>query len=195
MASSNVTAWKPADASRVPETSKLKHLIESQQFTLPLLMELFQRTRGMERVVARGGTLEYQNKILANLFYQPSTRTRFCFESAMYRLGGKVLSTEQASAFSSEVAGEQVEDSIRIIANYSDVIVVRHPQAGGAQRAADVSPIPVINAGDGEGGQHPTQALLDLYTIYRERPLTGLSVAMIGEPLARWLTSWRSSTA
>jgi aspartate carbamoyltransferase catalytic subunit len=99
----------------------------------------------------------------------------------MYRLGGKVLSTEQASAFSSEVAGEQVEDSIRIIANYSDVIVVRHPQAGGAQRAADVSPIPVINAGDGEGGQHPTQALLDLYTIYRERPLTGLSVAMIGE--------------
>src|SRR5881227_4236997 len=181
MASSNVTAWKPADASRVPETSKLKHLIESQQFTLPLLMELFQRTRGMERVVARGGTLEYQNKILANLFYQPSTRTRFCFESAMYRLGGKVLSTEQASAFSSEVAGEQVEDSIRIIANYSDVIVVRHPQAGGAQRAADVSPIPVINAGDGEGGQHPTQALLDLYTIYRERPLTGLSVAMIGE--------------
>jgi aspartate carbamoyltransferase catalytic subunit len=183
MASSNVTAWKPAASgpSRQPETSKLKHLIESQQFTLPLLMELFQRTRGMERVVARGGTLEYQNKILANLFYQPSTRTRFCFESAMYRLGGKVLSTEQASAFSSEVAGEQVEDSIRIIANYSDVIVVRHPQAGGAQRAADVSPIPVINAGDGEGGQHPTQALLDLYTIYRERPLTGLSVAIIGE--------------
>ena len=169
MASSNVTAWKPAasDPSRKPEISRLKHLIESQQFTLPLLMELFQRTRGMERVVARGGTLEYQNKILANLFY--------------HRLGGKVLSTEQASAFSSEVAGEQVEDSIRIIANYSDVIVVRHPQAGGAQRAADVSPIPVINAGDGEGGQHPTQALLDLYTIYRERPLTGLSVAIIGE--------------
>src|SRR5438067_1862790 len=181
MASSNVTACKPADASRVPETSKLKHLIESQQFTLPLLMELFQRTRGMERVVARGGTLEYQNKILANLFYQPSTRTRFCFESAMYRLGGKVLSTEQASAFSSELDREKVADSIRTIANYSDVIVVRHPQAGGARRAAQVSPIPVINAGDGEGGQHPTQALLDLYTIYRERPLTGLTVAIIGE--------------
>jgi len=132
-------------------------------------------------VVARGGTLEYQNKILANLFYQPSTRTRFCFEAAMYRLGGKVLSTEQAGAFSSEVAGEQIEDSIRIVANYSDVIVVRHPQAGGAGRAAEVSPVPVINAGDGEGGQHPTQALLDLYTIYRERPLVGLSVAIIGE--------------
>lgn len=160
---------------------RLRHVIESQQFTQPLLMELFQRSRGMERVVARGGTLEYQNKILANLFYQPSTRTRFSFEAAMYRLGGRVLSTEQAAAFSSEVAGERIEDSIRIIANYSDVIVVRHPEAGGAQRAAQVSSVPVINAGDGEGGQHPTQALLDLYTIYRERPLTGLSVAIIGE--------------
>jgi aspartate carbamoyltransferase catalytic subunit len=184
-ASSNPPSLKPIAARQIPASehtfSKLRNIIESQQFTLPLLMDLFQRSRGMERVVARGGTLEYQNKILANLFYQPSTRTRFCFEAAMYRLGGKVLSTEQASAFSSEVAGEQVEDSIRIIANYSDVIVVRHPQAGGAQRAAQVSAVPVINAGDGDGGQHPTQALLDLYTIYRERPLVGLSVAIIGE--------------
>jgi len=160
---------------------RLRHVIESQQFTLPLLMDLFHRARGMERVVARGGTLEYQNRILASLFYRPSTRTRFCFEAAMYRLGGRVLSTEHASAFSSEVVGEQIEDSIRIIANYSDIIVVRHPQAGGAQRAAQVSSVPVINAGDGDGGQHPTQALLDLYTIYRERPLDGLSVAIIGE--------------
>jgi aspartate carbamoyltransferase catalytic subunit len=184
-AGSNLSSFTTAPSRHVQENghvfSKLRHVIESQQFTLPLLMDLFQRTRGMERVVARGGTLEYQNRILANLFYRPSTRTRFCFEAAMYRLGGRVLSTEQASAFSSEISGEQVEDSIRIIANYSDVIVVRHPQAGGAQRAADVSSVPVINAGDGEGGQHPTQALLDLYTIYRERPLVGLSVAIIGE--------------
>jgi aspartate carbamoyltransferase catalytic subunit len=160
---------------------RLRHLVESQQFTVPLLMELFNRSRGMERVVARGGSLDYQNKILATLFYQPSTRTRFCFEAAMHRLGGRVLSTEQAGAFSSEIEAERVEDSIRIIGSYSDVIVVRHPQAGGAKRAAQVSPVPVINAGDGEGGQHPTQALLDLYTIYRERPLVGLSVAIIGE--------------
>jgi aspartate carbamoyltransferase catalytic subunit len=132
-------------------------------------------------VVARGGSLDYQNKILATLFYRPSTRTRFCFEAAMHRLGGKVLSTEQAGAFSSEVEAEQIEDSIRIIGSYSDVIVVRHPEEGGARRAAQVSTIPVINAGDGDGGQHPTQALLDLYTIYRERPLDGLSVAIIGE--------------
>jgi len=159
----------------------LKHVVESQQFTVPLLMELFERTRLMERVVARGGTLDYQNRILASVFYQPSTRTRFSFEAAMHRLGGRVLSTEHARTFSSEIEAEQVEDSIRIIGSYCDVIVIRHHETGGAARAAKVSPVPVINAGDGDGGQHPTQALLDLYTIFRERPLDGLSVAFIGE--------------
>src|SRR5271166_1042325 len=159
----------------------LKHVVESQQFTVPLLMELFDRSRLMERIVARGGTLDYQNRILASLFYQPSTRTRFSFEAAMHRLGGRVLSTEHARAFSSEIEAEQVEDSIRIIGSYCDIIVIRHHETGGAARAAKVSPVPVINAGDGDGGQHPTQALLDLYTIYRERPLDGLSVAFIGE--------------
>ena len=99
----------------------------------------------------------------------------------MFRLGGRVLSTEQASAFSSEIKEEQVEDSIRILSGYSDVIVIRHHAADGARRAAQGSSVPVINAGDGNGGQHPTQALLDLYTIYRERPINGLSVAFIGE--------------
>ncbi|HWR17554.1 MAG TPA: aspartate carbamoyltransferase [Terriglobales bacterium] len=168
-------------APPISQGSKLRHVVESQQFTVPLLMELFDRTRQMEKIVARGGTLDYQNKILATLFYEPSTRTRFCFEAAMHRLGGRVLSTEHARAFSSEMDCEQVEDSIRIIGGYSDVIVIRHNEEGGARRAAQVSPVPVINAGDGNGGQHPTQALLDLYTIYRERPLNGLSVAFIGE--------------
>jgi aspartate carbamoyltransferase catalytic subunit len=86
-----------------------------------------------------------------------------------------------AGRFSSEVEGEQVEDSIRIISGYSDVIVIRHPDEHGARRAGEVSAVPVINAGDGNGGQHPTQALLDLYTIYRQRPLNGLCVAIIGE--------------
>ena len=161
--------------------TKLQHIVESQQFTVPLLMELFDRTRGMERIVQRGGTLDYQNRIMATLFYEPSTRTRFSFEAAMYRLGGKVLSTEHARAFSSAFENEQVEDSIRIIGSYSDVIVIRHHEEGGAKRAALVSPVPVINAGDGNGGQHPTQALLDLYTIYRDRPIDGVSVAFIGE--------------
>jgi aspartate carbamoyltransferase catalytic subunit len=131
-------------------------------------------------VVARGGTLEYQGRIMATLFYEPSTRTRFSFESAMMRLGGGVLSTEQARIFSSAVEGEEVEDSIRTLAGYCDVIVIRHHQAGGAERAARVSPVPLINAGE-PGGQHPTQALLDLYTIYRRRSLDGLAVAFVGE--------------
>jgi aspartate carbamoyltransferase catalytic subunit len=169
------------DSIAATGTLRLRHVVESQQFTVPLLMELFDRSRGMERVVSRGGSLDYQNRIMATVFYAPSTRTRFSFEAAMHRLGGRVLTTEQARVFSSEIEGERVEDSIRIIGSYSDVIVIRHHEEGGAKRAAEVSPVPVINAGDGMGGQHPTQALLDLYTIYRERPLDGLSVAMIGE--------------
>jgi len=175
------TLAAPSLAAPTRPSGKLQHVVESQRFTVPLLMELFDRTRGMERIVARGGSLDYQHRIMATLFYAPSTRTRFSFEAAMHRLGGRVLSTEHARVFSSEMEGEQVEDSIRIVSGYSDVIVIRHHQEGGAKRAAQVSPVPVINAGDGEGGQHPTQALLDLYTIHRERPLNGLSVALIGE--------------
>ncbi len=160
----------------------LTHVVESQQFTVPLLHELFARTRRMEQVVARGGTLDYRDRIMATLFYEPSTRTRLSFEAAMHRLGGQVLSTEQPRAFSSEVAGEQLEDTIRIIGGIADVIVLRHSEQDGAARAAAVSPVPIVNAGDGNGGQHPTQALLDLYTIWRERgALDGLSIAMVGE--------------
>src|SRR6185437_4958470 len=101
-------AQKKSEAAKACEP-QLKHVIESQQFTVPLLMELFDRSRGMERVVARGGTLEYQDRIMATVFYTPSTRTRLSFEAAMHRMGGRVISTEQARAFSSEVEGEQVE--------------------------------------------------------------------------------------
>ncbi len=160
---------------------KLNHVLESQQFTVPVLMELFERTAQMKKIVARGGTLDWRSKIMATLFYKPSTRTRFSFESAMLRLGGSILTTEQAQAFSSEVEGESLEDTIQIIGNYCDVIVLRHHESGGAKRAAAVSPVPIINAGDGSGGQHPTQALLDLYTIYHEcHTLDGISVAIIG---------------
>jgi aspartate carbamoyltransferase catalytic subunit len=159
----------------------LKHVIDTQQFSVPDIMELFERTGHMERIVKRGGTRDYEDSILASLFYSSSTRTRFSFEAAMHRLGGKVLSTETARAFSSDVPGEQLEDTIRIIATYCDVIVLRHTEEGGAKRAAAVSSVPLVNAGDGPGGQHPTQALLDLYTIYHEcHTLDGLSVAFAG---------------
>src|SRR5512147_493679 len=139
----------PAPVLNSSNSVRLRHVYESQQFTVPLLMELFDRTRQMEKIVARGGTLDYQNRIMATLFYEPSTRTRFSFEAAMYRLGGRVLSTEHARVFSSEVEVEQLEDTIRIISSFSDVIVLRPTEEGGARRAARVSSVPVINAGDG----------------------------------------------
>ena len=104
---------------------------------------------------------------LATVFYEASTRTRFSFEAAMHRLGGQVLSAENAARASSAAKGESLEDAIRVIGGYADGIVLRHPEVGAAARAARVAPVPVINAGDGPGN-HPTQALLDLYTIEKE---------------------------
>ena len=96
----------PASESTPRGGMNLRHVIESQQFTVPLLMELFERSRGMERVVARGGSLDYQDA-MTTLFYAPSTRTRLSFEAAMHRLGGRVLSTEHAGTFSSEIEGSR----------------------------------------------------------------------------------------
>lgn len=147
-----------------------------------MLIELFGEADRMERVIARGGTQDYQHKIMASLFYEPSTRTRFSFEAAMLRLGGKTISTERAQEFSSVIMGETLEDTIRVVNHYADVIVLRHNEVGGAQRAAEVSSIPIINAGDGKGGQHPTQALLDLYTIFKEfKSIDGVKVALVGD--------------
>jgi aspartate carbamoyltransferase catalytic subunit len=121
---------------------------------------------------------------MASLFYEPSTRTRFSFESAMLRLGGKIMSTEHAQDFSSVSYGESLEDTIHVVGNYADVIVLRHNQVGGVKRAAEVSSVPIINAGDGKGGQHPTQALLDLYTIYKEiKTIDGVKIALVGNLL------------
>ena len=160
---------------------KLHHVIEAQQFDPATLAELFQVTEEMEGVVADGGVLDYQKRVMATLFYEPSTRTRFSFETAMHRLGGRVISTENAAEFSSVAKGETLEDTIRIMNAYSDVIVLRHHEVGAAKRAAAVSRIPVMNAGDGVG-QHPTQALLDLYTIRKEiGAIEGLRIAMVGD--------------
>ncbi len=161
---------------------KLNHILESQQFTRPLINELFAVANQMDRVLVRGGTQDYNNKIMATLFYEPSTRTRFSFEAAMHRLGGRVISTENARDFSSGTTGESLEDTINVLNNYTDVIVLRHNEIDGSKRAAKVSHVPIINAGDGKGGQHPTQALLDLYTIYKERgSIEGLKIAFSGD--------------
>jgi len=159
----------------------LHHVIEAQQFDVPTLQHLFQAAEQMEQVVAHGGITDYHNRIMATLFYEPSTRTRFSFETAMHRLGGHVISTENAAEFSSVAKGETLEDTIHILNGYADVIVIRHKEVGSARRAAAVSRVPVINAGDG-AGQHPTQALLDLYTIRKEiGSIDGLRIAMVGD--------------
>jgi aspartate carbamoyltransferase catalytic subunit len=159
----------------------LHHVIEAQQFDVPTLLRLIETTQEMEQVVSSGGTSQFRGRIMATLFYEPSTRTRFSFETAMQRLGGSVISTENAAEFSSVAKGETLEDTVRILNGYADVLVLRHYEVGSAKRAASVSRIPVINAGDG-AGQHPTQALLDLYTIHKEiGSIDGLRIAMVGD--------------
>jgi aspartate carbamoyltransferase catalytic subunit len=161
-------------------TSRLKHVISSQQFSRTILEELFARSEEIKREPHRFmGRLN--GRVMAALFYEPSTRTRLSFDAAMLRLGGQTMGTDNAREFSSSAKGETLEDTIRIVSGYADVIVLRHYEEGAARRAAAVSSVPIINAGDGPG-QHPTQALLDLYTIRDELGrIDGVRVAMVGD--------------
>lgn len=157
----------------------MKHIVAVEQFERSWMETLFADANRMRTITGTDGLL--RGKILATLFYEPSTRTRLSFESAMLRLDGQVISTENAREFSSAIKGETVEDTIRIVAGYADGIVIRHFERGAAQRAATVSPVPIINGGDGPG-EHPTQALLDLYTIQNELGrIDGLKVALVGD--------------
>lgn len=153
------------------------HVLEAQQFDRKLIEKLFASADGMEK----NKTLPLKGKILATLFYEPSTRTRLSFASAMFRLGGGVIGSENARETSSAVKGETVEDTMRMLNHYADAVVVRHFEKGAAVRMAAVATIPVINAGDG-AGQHPTQALMDMYTIKQETGrLNDLRVAAVGD--------------
>ncbi len=161
----------------------LEHVVESQQFDREILELVFETADMMKEDLAGERKLAkyLDGKIMASLFYEPSTRTRFSFESAMRRLGGAVITTENAREFSSAAKGESLADSTRIINGYADVIVMRHNEAGSAARAAEISKIPIINAGDG-AGQHPTQALLDIYTIADSFPeMRGLKITLVGD--------------
>jgi len=121
-----------------------------------------------------------QGKIMASLFFEPSTRTRLSFETAMHRLGGNVISVADAKA-TSLAKGESIADMARIVGSYADIIVIRHPWEGAAKVVADYAGVPVINAGDG-GHEHPTQTLCDLYTIKKERQtIKGLKIALWGD--------------
>lgn len=156
----------------------VKHIIESQQFDLPFLTKLFDLA---EKMRVDPTPYKMPGKILATLFYEPSTRTRLSFESAILQLGGSVISTENAKEFSSHSKGESLEDTIKVLSGYADLIAIRHFEIGAAKTAAKASDVPILNAGDG-AGQHPTQALLDLYTIQRQfKDINGLTVCMVGD--------------
>ncbi|HEX5504020.1 MAG TPA: aspartate carbamoyltransferase [Thermomicrobiales bacterium] len=160
---------------------RLEHVIGVGQFDRPFLDDLCALAREMEDVAATRADRRLRGRILATLFFEPSTRTRLSFESAMYRLGGEVISMESGRETSSAAKGETIEDTVRIVEGYADAIALRHYEEGAAARAAAVARVPILNAGDG-GGEHPTQALLDLYTIWRELGrIDGLRVALVGD--------------
>jgi aspartate carbamoyltransferase catalytic subunit len=157
-------------------------ILSVSQFDPDKLSYIFSRAREMREMVNKiGGTNLLAGRVLACLFYEPSTRTSASFIAAMERLGGSVIPITQGVQFSSVSKGETLADTIRTLEQYSDVIVLRHPEVGSAQMAADYADVPVLNAGDG-AGEHPTQALLDLFTIREELGrVEGLKIAMVGD--------------
>ena len=160
---------------------KGKDILHGNQFSRKDIEGIIDVASGFEKELKKKDSLTLlRGKILATLFFEPSTRTRLSFEAAMQRLGGGVIGL--GSVESSSVAkGETLADTVRTVSQYADAIVIRHPRTGSAKEAADAVPIPVINAGDGTG-QHPTQALLDIYTIKKELgSLKNLTVSMVGD--------------
>ena len=156
-------------------------ILSVSQFDQESLNSIFGVAHEMRILVERfGGAELLQGKILANLFYEPSTRTSSSFTAAMQRLGGQVITINNVQ-YSSVSKGESLPDTIRTLECYADVIVIRHPEVGAAATAAYYAEKPVINAGDGVG-EHPTQALLDLFTVQEElNQIDGLTVVMVGD--------------
>lgn len=171
------------------ETANLCHVLKAQQFSLEFMKEMFKEADGLREEVETKNYLNIfktartlQGRTMLSIFYEPSTRTRTSFVLAGQRLGMNVCWTENAKEFSSAVKGETLEDTIRVLCEYfPDVIVLRHHETGAAERAAKVSSVPIINAGDGKG-QHPTQALLDIYTIQQQLGhIDDITVMMVGD--------------
>src|SRR3989344_8549572 len=158
-----------------------KSIISVDQFSKKDIDVIFKRAASYRDALKRGDVLDdLRGKLVTALFYEPSSRTFGSFIAATQRLGGGIIPI-QGGQFSSVVKGETLEDTIRVFSNYSDAIALRHSEEGAAKRAADVAYVPVINAGDGVG-EHPTQALLDLFTIHRKFGKTnGLKIAMVGD--------------
>ncbi len=159
---------------------KGRDIISIRDFKKEEIEYILKKSEEMERLLKRERELDVlKGKILACLFFEPSTRTRLSFEAAMKRLGGETIGFSKTEA-TSIAKGESFVDTIKTVENYCDAIVIRHPREGSARLAAEVSDKPVINAGDG-ANQHPTQTLLDLYTIKREKGTLNLNIALLGD--------------
>lgn len=158
------------------------NLLSSKDFTKDNLLEVFKIVETMIPYARKEKfSDEMKGKVLATLFYEPSTRTRFSFETAMLRLGGSVISNAQMKETSSAKKGESLSDTGRVVSCFADIIAMRHPEAGSVAELAKGATVPVINAGDG-ANDHPTQGLLDVFTIWKEfGGLDGLTIGMIGD--------------
>ncbi len=158
------------------------HVVLAQQFSREQLEKIFILTSILKKEIGNGKMVEWlYGHIVLTLFYEPSTRTRLSHETAALRLGARVISSENAAEFSSAIKGETLEDTIKIVSAMADLVVMRHKATGSAQKAASVNASPIINGGDGLG-QHPTQALLDVFTINEHfGNVDGLKVAMVGD--------------
>ncbi len=157
----------------------MKHLIDPMDLSIDELESLFELA---EEIIKNEDGFSHicNHKILATLFYEPSTRTRFSFEAAMLRLGGQVIGFSEPGS-SSVMKGESIPDTIRTVGSYVDIIAMRHPKEGAPKYASYYSPVPIINAGDG-GHQHPTQTLTDLLTIKRTKgQISNLTIGLCGD--------------
>jgi aspartate carbamoyltransferase catalytic subunit len=158
---------------------KGRDIVSIKDFSREELIHILNVADLMEPIALKGSDT-LSNRIMASLFFEPSTRTRLSFHVAMYRLGGTVIGFSSAEAASVE-KGETLADTIRTVENYADVIVLRHPLEGASRFASEIARIPVINAGSGSE-EHPTQALIDIYTIKRERgQINGLNIGILGD--------------
>ncbi len=158
---------------------KGRDIISIKDFTREEIDYILKMAAAMEPI-AQSGSDMLQRKILATLFYEPSTRTRLSFEAAMHKLGGSTIGFAQAE-ITSVKKGENLADTVRVVESYVDVIVLRHPLEGAARLAAEFAAVPVINGGSG-AEEHPTQALLDLYTIVKEKGrIDALNIALMGD--------------
>src|SRR3989344_856677 len=158
-----------------------QHILSTEQFDKKDIDTVFNLASEYKKRVEKGEAItDLQGKILTALFYEPSSRTFGSFITAMQRLGGGIIPI-QGVTFSSVSKGETLEDTIQVFGSYSDAITIRHNETGAAAKAASVSPVPILNAGDGTG-EHPTQALLDLFTIQeRLGRIDNLHIAMVGD--------------